>query len=80
LWQHYSQGIAVLIEGQQLTVIARRALQDNLTSEVINQMLLEAPYLKDLQQRQGLERAQEFAGLAVRKAENQMQRSQQSPK
>jgi len=78
LWQHYSQGIPVPIEGQQLTVIALRALQDDLTSEVINQMLLEAPYLKDLQQRQGLERAQEFAELAIRNAENQVRQTRSS--
>lgn len=79
LWQQYSQGIPAPIEGQQLTAIARSALQDNLEPEVITQMLLEAPYLKDLQQRQGLERAQEFARLAVRKASQIRQAQQPQP-
>lgn len=75
LWQHYSQGITTPIVGSQLTAIARRALQDNLDPEAIQQMLLEAPYLQDLQQRQGPERAKEFARLAVRNARLQEQQS-----
>lgn len=78
LWQQYSEGISMPIQGKQLTAIAHRALQDNLAPEAITQMLLEAPYLKGLQQRQGPERAQELAGLAIRNAQIQIQRSQQS--
>jgi len=76
LWQRYSQGLPTPIEGKQLTAIARRALQDNIETAVIQQMLLEAPYLKGLQERQGLEKAQEFARLAVRNATLQIQQSQ----
>jgi len=79
LWERYSQGIPTPIEGKQFTAIARRALQDNTETRVIQQMLLEAPYLKGLQERQGLERAQEFARLAIRNAEVQIQQSQQTP-
>lgn len=78
LWERYSQVVPTPIEGKQLTAIARRALQDGIETEVIHQMLLEAPYLKGLQERQGLEKAQEFARLAIRNANLQIQQSQRS--
>lgn len=78
LWQQYSRVIPAPIEGKQLTEIANRALQDNIETGVIHQILMEAPYLKGLQERQGTERAQEFARLAIRNAKLQNEQSQRS--
>lgn len=79
LWQQYSQNVPTPVLGQQLTVIAYHALQDNLATEPIIQMLLEAPYLKELQQRQGSEKAQEYARLVVRSAKSMQQSNQRQP-
>lgn len=78
LWQHYSKDIPAPIAGRKLTAIACRALQDDLHPKMITQMLLQAPHLEELQQRQGPKQAQEFARLIVRNAQVQSQRPQQS--
>ncbi len=77
LWDKYSQDVPAERPIIRSQVVAQKALNDGMTKTAVEDMLSADPKFKQVQQEQGLGKAQEYAKQMTRSASRQEQRTSQ---
>lgn len=79
LWDKYSQDVSPERPIIRSQVVAQKALNDGMTKTAVEDMLSADPKFKQVQQEQGLGKAQEYAKKMTRSATRQEQQTNQPP-